>query len=382
MELVPYTLQMNYSHWGYDELVRAILPADLLEDAPGAFSQAGHLAHVNLRDAYLPYKHLLAQLILDKNPAIRTVVNKTEDVGAHSVFRTFPMEVLAGPADTVVTVKESGCSFVFDFAKVYWNTRLAYEHERLIARFSPGEAVCDVMAGVGPFAVPAGKKGDFVWANDLNPDSHAALALNITRNKVAPFVRPHNADGRLFIRHSIRTLHALHASPDSPPVVIVPAPAAKTGRHSKQQPPRTVPLPPTFAHFVMNLPASAVEFLDAFRGAYHGLEHLFAAGGGDGTSTSTNSGDGGDGGGGSTNSSSSSGTLQLPLIHVHTFHRETPERGEEFAKQDIVAAISRHLGCPVDAQQVDLHTVRRVAPNKAMYCASFRLPAQAAFASC
>ena len=381
MELVPYTLHMDYSHWGYDELVHAILPADLLDDAPGAFSQAGHLAHVNLRAAYLPYKHLLAQLILDKNPAIRTVVNKTEDVGAHSVFRTFPMEVLAGPADTTVTVKESNCSFVFDFAKVYWNTRLAHEHERLIARFSPGEAVCDVMAGVGPFAVPAGKKGVFVWANDLNPDSHAALTLNIARNKVAPFVRPYNVDGRLFIRQSIR---ALHAPPDSAPTVtVVPPPPARKGRRSQQQP-RVVPLPVAFAHFVMNLPASAVEFLDAFRGAYQGLEHLFSGGGGDSTSTSASSGGdgGGDGGGGSSSSSNSSGTLQLPLIHVHTFHRETPERGEGFAKQDIVAAISHHLGCPVDAQQVDLHAVRRVAPSKAMYCASFRLPARAAFASC
>ena len=38
----------------------------------------------------------------------------------------------------------------------------------MIDRFKPGEAVCDVMAGVGPFAVPAGKRKVFVWANDLN----------------------------------------------------------------------------------------------------------------------------------------------------------------------------------------------------------------------
>lgn len=40
------------------------------------------------------------------------------------------------------------------------------------------------MAGVGPFAVPAGKKGVFVWANDLNPDSIASMRDAITRNKV------------------------------------------------------------------------------------------------------------------------------------------------------------------------------------------------------
>ena len=53
--------------------------------------------------------------------------------------------------------------------------------------FEEGEAVCDVMAGVGPFAVPAGKKRVFVWANDLNPDSWAALRDAVGRNKVSSF---------------------------------------------------------------------------------------------------------------------------------------------------------------------------------------------------
>ena len=50
--------------------------------------------------------------------------------------------------------------------------------------FQEGEAVCDVMAGVGPFAVPAGRKRVFVWANDLNPDSHEGLVGAVERNKV------------------------------------------------------------------------------------------------------------------------------------------------------------------------------------------------------
>ena len=50
--------------------------------------------------------------------------------------------------------------------------------------FGEGEAVCDVMAGVGPFAVPAGRKRVFVWANDLNPDSWEALRDAVGRNKV------------------------------------------------------------------------------------------------------------------------------------------------------------------------------------------------------
>ena len=81
-------------------------------------------------------------------------------------------------------MKSSDCIFRFDYSKVYWNSRLNTEHRRLVGLFKPGEAVCDVMAGVGPFAVPAGRKGVFVWANDLNPESFKSLSDAIVRNKV------------------------------------------------------------------------------------------------------------------------------------------------------------------------------------------------------
>lgn len=42
----------------------------------------------------------------------------------------------------------------------------------------------DVFAGVGPFAIPAAKKGCHVHANDLNPDSVHWLQQNVNLNKV------------------------------------------------------------------------------------------------------------------------------------------------------------------------------------------------------
>jgi tRNA G37 N-methylase Trm5 len=97
------------------------------------------------------------------------------------------MEVIAGKEDFIVTQPHLGCSFTFDFSKVYWNTRLETEHRRLVDMFRPGEAVCDVFAGVGPFAVPAGKKRVFVVANDLNPDSYTSMEGNIKGNKVTTY---------------------------------------------------------------------------------------------------------------------------------------------------------------------------------------------------
>lgn len=121
---------------------------------------------------------------MDKHVEIRTVINKVDTVGSSDPFRTFDYEVLAGEDDLNVTVKDNGCTFCFDFSKVYWNSRLNTEHARLVSLFKPGQAVCDVMAGVGPFAVPAGKNGCFVMANDLNPHGFAGLEDAIRRNKV------------------------------------------------------------------------------------------------------------------------------------------------------------------------------------------------------
>lgn len=154
------------------------VPSEFCSDVQGG------KAHLNLREPFTEYKHIIAQVILDKNNAITTVINKVADVGAENEFRTFNYELLAGPDDLEVEVTQLDCAFKFDYSKVYFNTKLSNEHERLVSKFGRGEVVADVMAGVGPFAVPAGKRGVFVWANDKNPESFDALKYAVKRNKV------------------------------------------------------------------------------------------------------------------------------------------------------------------------------------------------------
>ena len=105
-------------------------------------------------------------------------------MGKENEFRTFQYELLAGDPSMDVEIKQLDCTFRFDYSKVYWNSKLNTEHERLVNLFKQNDAVCDVMAGVGPFAIPAGKRKVFVWANDLNPESYKSLADGIERNKV------------------------------------------------------------------------------------------------------------------------------------------------------------------------------------------------------
>lgn len=311
-----------------------------------------------MREQYLPYKYLIGQIIVDKNPNITTVINKTFDVGTESVFRTFPYEVLAGPDDLDVTVHESGCEFKFNFGKVYWNSRLGTEHARLSKSFKEGEVVCDVMAGVGPFAVPAGKRKVFVRANDLNPDSYQGLEDAIKRNAVENFVSASCQDGREFIRSATRQLALKPRSVTITPKVWISRRQSKEHQQAQRKAAEAETKhwhePTVFSHYVMNLPATAIEFLDAFKGIYHGRQAEFRP----------------------------TKSRPLPLIHLYLFQAKLATEEEE--EQEICERISKHLGAEVKLDDPELEMsiryVRLVSPKKKMFCASFRIPATVAFA--
>lgn len=346
--IAPYRLQLNYDYWNYHDIMSAILPDSEQDEIPVGFSAVGHVAHLNLREQYLPYKYLIASVLLDKNPTIRTVINKIDDVGEESEFRTFRYEVLAGPDDMNVEVREQDCLFRFDYSKVYWNPRLSTEHSRLVSKFKPGEAVCDVMAGVGPFALPAAKKRVWVWANDLNPESYKSLIENSKRNKVTDFVRPFCEDGHTFIRTSSSRL--LESSKQ---VTVAPKISRSARITSTQLPPREIlQEPKTFSHYVLNLPATATTFLPNFIGLYSGHEHLFHP--------NTN--------------------LKLPMIHVYCFSTKSDDNKVEEGKicREVSAQLEYEIG-NVGEEEMEIWDVRDVAPQKRMFCASFRLPREVAF---
>lgn len=101
----------------------------------------------------------------------------------------------------------------------------------------------------------------------------------------------------------------------------------------------------------MNLPATAITFLDAFVGLYKGHENLF------GPNTST----------------------KLPMIHVYCFSTKSDDNGPEKIK--ICREISDRVGYTIgpEDREVEIWDVRDVAPSKRMFCASFRLPPEVAF---
>lgn len=296
--------ELTYENWSTEDILKSILPAD--QESCTSYSRIGHIIHVNLKTHLLPYKNLIGEVFRDKISGIRCVINKIQTID--NTYRNFQLELLSGEEDYCVEVKENGTSFKFDFCEVYWNPRLATEHERIIKMHDKGDVLYDVFAGVGPFSIPVAKRKAYVMANDLNPASFKWLQYNMKKNKVTNFMQTVNKDGRDFILSDVRNDLIMRWSSGSQKIFKI--------------------------NLTMNLPAMAVEFLDAFCGLMCDY----------------------------------TGPIEpQPLVHVYCF-----------AKGDDPASIARclveeNLGYKLNSNLQGVHFVRNVAPNKDMFRVSFYL---------
>ncbi|KAK9841185.1 hypothetical protein WJX74_001524 [Apatococcus lobatus] len=317
LEEAEHRLRIDYSYWSTEHVLKTLLPH--LKEVPAAFEAVGHIAHVNLPEELRPHRFLIGQVILDKNPQLRTIVNKVGSI--ENEYRVFQMECIAGKPDYVTDVVQHGNRFRLNFSEVYWNSRLEHEHQRLVDTFKPGDTIVDMMAGIGPFAVPAARKRCQVYANDLNPKSFQYLCENIKLNKLGSRVVPFCMDARHFMQGLAGSAKSGNSSHED-----------QSGQHEDGQ--RSFPADSlVFQHAILNLPASAVEFLDVFNGLYD--EHSW--------------------------------TGTLPLVHCYTFSKGAEEHAE--VQQRVEAALGAQL-----VEPLDVHHVRDVAPNKVMLCVSFRVP--------
>lgn len=219
-----------------------------------SFTSVGHLLHINLKDHLLEHKNQIGQALLKSNPRALAVVNKVNSID--NEYRNFDIEVIAKRPECektdeelmLVEVNENKCRFQLDFSKVYWNSRLSTEHERIIAKLNKSvDLVFDLFAGVGPFSVPAAKAKCRTYANDLNPESVKWLGINMKRNKVKPEMYSiYNMDAKDFIKERLKTfLFDEYKRVDDEELATKPK-----------------------IHILMNLPALAPTFLNHFVGLF------------------------------------------------------------------------------------------------------------------
>ncbi|CAM9663722.1 unnamed protein product, partial [Phaeothamnion confervicola] len=265
-----FTVRLDYSHCSAEMVLKRLLGPRVpggADEISTSFEAAGKLAHLNLRENLLPYKKLIGQVILEKNQSIKTVVNKV---------RLPPFF--------------AGCSFRFDFAEVYWNSRLQTEHDRLIRLIEASG--------------PPGKHGYQVFANDLNPRSHAALVDNGRRNRCGAKLMARCLCARDFVRGLLADRKVFH-------------------------------------HAIMNLPASALDFVHVFRGVDW----------------------------------AGAGFSVPPMVHVYCFSKAADPAA------DAIARANAALGTAMTTADVAVHVVRDVAPRKTMVCLTFQAPSAAAAAA-
>ncbi|KAI3637795.1 hypothetical protein MIR68_004444 [Amoeboaphelidium protococcarum] len=335
-------LKFDFEHFNAQDLINCFVQTHSQDDSLQfgcSYEHVGHIAHLNLGDdsPLHRYRFVIGTILLEKTSNASLIVRKVGKI--ESTFRTFDMEVLAASNPDDISfecmVSENNCRFKFDYRRVYWNSRLGHEHERLsklIHSCDKSSTVLDVFCGVGPFSIPLTKLRHRVYANDLNPDSIRWLKQNAILNKL-------NFDEDLIVDGD-----SLQKSSEAAPSSGLRKSASllrisnEDGRHFMRR-----YLPKLLAdgnnnntiHMIMNLPAIAIEFLDVIGDFYR----------------------------------SNGGQMPNVTVHCHCFTKNVTD-----AREDIIGRMEKSLSLPRSLFDIQLlHHVRTVAPNKDMFCVSFKL---------
>jgi tRNA (guanine37-N1)-methyltransferase len=216
------------------------LPPYLLASLPQALDIIGDIVVIEIPPELKAYEKLIGEAILKTHKNIRTVLAKAGAVGGTYRLREFTF--IAGEHKTQTVHREFGCQYHVDVAKAYFSPRLSHEHQRVASLVQTGETVMDLFAGVGPFSVLIAKKNPNVrvYAVDINPDAFELLKINARVNRVENRVFPILGDSRQI------TANKLKDSAD---------------------------------RVIMNLPETAIEFVDAACQAIKpngGIIHFYA----------------------------------------------------------------------------------------------------------
>jgi tRNA (guanine37-N1)-methyltransferase len=178
------------------ELLEDRLAPHLLASLPRAIDFVGDIAIIEIPPKLDAYKSAIGEAILKTQKNVRTVLAKASAVSG--TYRTREFSVIAGEPKTETIHKEYGCKYYVDLAKAYFSPRLSYEHKRVASLVKEGEAVVDLFAGVGPFAIQIAKTHESVrvYAVDVNPYAVEFLKRNIRLNRVEDKVHPILGDAK------------------------------------------------------------------------------------------------------------------------------------------------------------------------------------------
>ncbi|SPJ10217.1 met-10+ like protein, putative [Plasmodium sp. DRC-Itaito] len=187
-------LEFGYDNMNTSEILRKIFPS--INEIIHKFEIIGHIAHLNFCDKLDSCKKIIAEIILDKNKSIKTVINKKDIL--NNTHRTFNIELLAGENNYVTKLKENNIIVKLNYELIYWNSKLKKERDRIYNLVKDNSIIIDVFGGVGIFSLSLSKKSCLCFSNDINEHAYKYMNINISMNKNKNILT-YNMDGREFL---------------------------------------------------------------------------------------------------------------------------------------------------------------------------------------
>ncbi|SOV22510.1 met-10+ like protein, putative [Plasmodium sp. DRC-Itaito] len=187
-------LEFGYDNMNTSEILRKIFPS--INEIIHKFEIIGHIAHLNFCDKLESCKKIIAEIILDKNKSIKTVINKKDIL--NNTHRTFNIELLAGEKNYITQLKENNIRVKLNYELIYWNSKLKKERDRIYNLVKDNSIIIDVFGGVGIFSLSLSKKSCLCFSNDINEHAYKYMNINIAMNKNKNILT-YNMDGRVFL---------------------------------------------------------------------------------------------------------------------------------------------------------------------------------------
>lgn len=181
------------------EALRGRLAGKDLRLFPSAFDVVGDVAVLDLPEALLKRRRLIANALLRTFSSIRVVALKVSPVS--SDYRVRGVRVIGGENRTLTVHKEYGCLYRVDVSSMYFSPRLGGERMRVASKVEDGERVLVMFAGIGPYAVLIARKRRprEVVAVELNPKAVGFMRENVRLNKVGGVVSVFEGDVRVVV---------------------------------------------------------------------------------------------------------------------------------------------------------------------------------------
>lgn len=125
----------------------------------------------------------LSEKILSQLPYVKAVWGHYRDTKGDYRLSTFVH--LAGEKRSETIYKEHGCKYFLDITKVFFSSKLSYEHLRVAKQVKEGEIIINMFSGFGPFSILSYVLGKpkVVYSIDLNPFAYYYMMANIDLNK-------------------------------------------------------------------------------------------------------------------------------------------------------------------------------------------------------